>query len=80
MNNRLDHYTIIGPDFFQESEEEFGVKITEKRAIFLMTVKIVRPDRSMTSEMKWCCLYKISGIFITTHGLLRMAFDHTIRK
>ena len=54
MNNRLNHYTIIGPDFFQELEEEFGVKITEKRAIFLMTVKIVRPDRFMTSEMKWC--------------------------
>ena len=42
------------PDFFQELEGKFGVKITGKLANFLRTVEIVRPNRFMTSEMKWC--------------------------
>ena len=54
MNNQLSHYISIEPDFFQELEGEFGVKITGKLANFLRTVEIVRPDRFMTSEMKWC--------------------------
>ena len=54
MNNQLNHYTSIEPDFFQELEGEFGIKITGKLANFLRTVEIVRPDRFMTSEMKWC--------------------------
>jgi len=54
MNNQLNHYISIEPDFFQELEGEFGVKITGKLANFLRTVEIVRPDRFMTSEMKWC--------------------------
>ena len=28
MNNQLSHYISIEPDFFQELEGEFGVKIT----------------------------------------------------
>ena len=35
MNNQLNHYISIEPDFFQELEGEFGVKITGKLAIFL---------------------------------------------
>ena len=31
MNNQLNHYISIEPDFFQELEGEFGVKITGKR-------------------------------------------------
>ena len=54
MNNQLNHYISIEPDFFQELEGEFGIKITGKLAIFLRTVEIVRPDRFMTSEMRWC--------------------------
>ena len=54
MNNQLNHYINIEPDFFQELEGEFGVKITGKLANFLRTVEIVRPNRFMTSEMKWC--------------------------
>ena len=54
MNNQLNHYISIEPDFFQELEGEFGIKITGKLAIFLRTVEIVRPNRFMTSEMKWC--------------------------
>ena len=54
MNNQLSHYTSIEPDFFQELEGEFGVKITGKLANFLRTVELVRPNRFMTSEMKWC--------------------------
>ena len=54
MNNQLNHYISIEPDFFQELEGEFGVKITGKLANFLRTVEIVRPDRFMTLEMKWC--------------------------
>ena len=54
MNNQLNHYISIEPDFFQELEGEFGVKITGKLANFLRTVEIVRPNRFMTSEMKWC--------------------------
>lgn len=53
MNNQLSRYISIETDFFQELEGEFGVKITEKLANFLRTVEIVRPDRFMTSEMKW---------------------------
>lgn len=30
MNNQLSHYISIEPDFFQELEGEFGVKITGK--------------------------------------------------
>ena len=30
MNNQLNYYISIEPDFFQEQEEEFGVKIPEK--------------------------------------------------
>ena len=54
MNNQLSHYISIEPDFFQGLEGEFGVKITEKLANFLRTVELVRPNRFMTSEMKWC--------------------------
>ena len=54
MNNQLSHYISIEPDFFQELEGEFGVKITGKLANFLRTVEIVCPNRFMTSEMKWC--------------------------
>ena len=54
MNNQLNHYISIEPDFFQELEGEFGVKITGKLANFLRTVEIVCPNRFMTSEMKWC--------------------------
>ena len=54
MNNQLNHYISIEPDFFQELAGEFGVKITGKLANFLRTVEIVRPNRIMTSEMKWC--------------------------
>jgi len=54
MNNQLNYYISIEPDFFQELEGEFGVKITGKLANFLRTVEIVRPNRFMTSEMKWC--------------------------
>ena len=54
MNNQLSYYISIEPDFFQELEGEFGVKITGKLANFLRTVEIVRPNRFMTSEMKWC--------------------------
>ena len=54
MNNQLSHYTSIEPDFFQELEGEVGVKITGKLANFLRTLEIVRPNRFMTSEMKWC--------------------------
>ena len=54
MNNQLNHYINIEPDFFQELEGEFGVKITGQLANFLRTVEIVRPNRFMTSEMKWC--------------------------
>ena len=35
MNNHLRHYISIEPDFFQELEGEFGVKITEKLEISL---------------------------------------------
>ena len=31
MNNQLNHYISIEPDFFQELEGEFGVKITGMR-------------------------------------------------
>ena len=48
MNNQLNHYISIEPDFFQELEGEFGVKITGKLANFLRTVEIVRPNRFMT--------------------------------
>ena len=41
MNNQLSHYISIEPDFFQELEGEFGVKITGKLANFLRTVEIV---------------------------------------
>ena len=54
MNNQLANYISIEPDFFQDREGEFGVKITEKLAFFLRTVEVVRPDRFMTLEMKWC--------------------------
>ena len=54
MNNQLNLFISIEPDFFQELEGEFGGKITGKLANFLRTVEIVRPDRFMTSEMKWC--------------------------
>ena len=54
MNNQLNRYISIEPDFFQELEGEFGVKITGKLANFLRTVEIVRPNRFMTPEMKWC--------------------------
>ena len=54
MNNQLSHYISIEPDFFQELEGEFGVKITGKLVNFLRTVEMIRPDRFMTSEMKWC--------------------------
>ena len=36
MNNQLSHYISIEPDFFQELEGEFGVKITGKLVNFLM--------------------------------------------
>ena len=52
MNNQLSHYISIDPDFFQELEGEFEVKITGKLANFLSTVEIVRPDRFMTSDRK----------------------------
>ena len=51
---RIEISGVIEPDFFQELEGEFGVKITGKLANFLRTVEIVRPNRFMTSEMKWC--------------------------
>ena len=35
MNNQLNHYISIEPDFFQELEGEFGIKITGKLANFL---------------------------------------------
>ena len=54
MNNQLSYYISIEPDFFQELEGEFGIKITGKLANFLRTVEIVRPNRFMKSEMKWC--------------------------
>lgn len=54
MNNQLSHYISIEPDFFQELEGEFGVKITGKLVNFLRTVEMIRPDRFMTSEMRWC--------------------------
>ena len=54
MNEQLFQYISIESDFFQESEVEFGTKITEKLAIFLRTVVIVRPNRFITPEMKWC--------------------------
>ena len=54
MNNQRNRYISIEPDFFQESEGEFGVKITGKLANFLRTLEIVRPNRFMTPEMKWC--------------------------
>ena len=38
MNNQLSYYISIEPDFFQELEGEFGVKITGKLAIFPRTV------------------------------------------
>ena len=54
MNNQLKYYISIEPDFFQELEGEFRVKITGKLANFLRAVEIIRPDRFMTSEMRWC--------------------------
>lgn len=39
MNNQLRHYSNIEPDFFQEREEEIGVKITGEPAIFLRTTE-----------------------------------------
>ena len=54
MNNQQEPYISIEPDFFQDWEGEFGVKISGESANFLWTVGIVRPDRFMTSGMKWC--------------------------
>ena len=56
MNNQLNHYISIEPDFFQELEGEFGIKITGKLANFLRTVEIVpsRPLHDIGDEMVWC--------------------------
>ena len=36
MNNQLNHYVSIEPDFFQELKGEFGVKITGKLAKYYL--------------------------------------------
>jgi len=54
MNNQLNNYISIEPDFFQELEGEFGVKISGKLAIFLRTAKIVRPNREYGNSFRLC--------------------------
>jgi len=53
MNNLLERYVTIEPDFFQELTEEIG-EVSGKLVNFVRSLEVIRPSRFIPSEMKWC--------------------------